>query len=40
MKDEKLYLIHVGVCIQKVEEYVREGVRKVLVCQDLLFPSE
>lgn len=25
MKDDRLYLIHIGECIARIEEYVREG---------------
>jgi len=33
MKDDRLYLIHIGECITRIEEYVKEGREAFLASQ-------
>ncbi|MGD0752087.1 MAG: DUF86 domain-containing protein [Anaerolineales bacterium] len=36
MKDDRLYLIHINECIQRIEKYVGEGGRDAFMASDLL----
>jgi len=36
MKDDRLYLIHVSECIQRIEKYLGDGGRDAFMASDLL----
>jgi uncharacterized protein with HEPN domain len=36
VKDDRLYLIHINECIQRIEKYVGEGGRDAFMASDLL----
>jgi uncharacterized protein with HEPN domain len=36
MKDDRLYLIHISECIQRIEKYLRDGGRDAFMASDLM----